>query len=100
MAVFRGAATDYLSGLESCSAFVLGVPVSLPESCFASVFGVPVSVPGSCFDGVLGTPVSVQESCSASVLEAAVCVPVASFDICSEFVEVSSALQVEDCESV
>ena len=84
MAGFESAAADYLSMPGSCSAFVLGVPVS---------------VPGSCFDGVLGIAVSVQESCSASVFEAAVCVLVASFDIYSEFVEVASALLVGGFES-
>ena len=100
MVGFESAAAYYLSVLVACSACALGIAVSVPESCFSSVLGVAVSVPGSCFDGVLGTPVSVQESCSASVLEAAVCVPVASFDICSEFVEVASALLVGDFESV
>ena len=96
---FGCAAADYLSVLGSCSAFVLGIPVSVPESCFDGVLGVAVSVPGSCFDGALEIAFSVRESCSASALEAAVCVLVASFDICSEYDEVASALLLGDFES-
>ena len=81
MVGFENAAAYYLSVLEACSACALGVAVS---------------VPGSCFDGVLGIAVSVRESCSASALEAAVCVLVAGFDTCSEYVEVASALLVGD----
>ena len=126
VAVFVSAAADYLSVLGSCSAFVLGIPVSVPGSCSDGVLGVAVSVPGSCSanalgvavsvpgscsddvlgvavsvpgscsDDVLGIPVSVPESCSASGLEAAVCVLVAGFDICSAYVEVASAPLVGD----
>jgi hypothetical protein len=85
-----------VAGFGSADAVFLSVLVP----CFAFALEVPVSVPGSCFDGVLGTLVSVQESCSSSALEAAVCVPVASFDICSEFVEVAFALLVGGFESV
>ena len=111
MADFESAAASYIFVPGPCSACALGVPVSVPESCSGGVPGISAFVPGSCSasadgflvsvaescsDGVLGIPVSVPESCSASALGVAVCVPAASFDICSAYLEVASALLVGD----
>ena len=76
----------------SAAAFFL----SVPEPCSACALGIPVSVPGSCSGGVLGIHASVQESCSASALGVAVCVLATTSDICSEHLEVASALLVGD----
>ena len=80
----------------SCSDCVLGIAASVPESCSDGVLGIAVAVPESCSDGALGIPASVPESCSASALGVAVCVLATTSDICSEHLEVASALLVGD----
>ena len=93
---FGSAAAFVLSVPGPCSDCALGIPASVPGSCSDGALEFPVSVPGSCSDGVLGIPASVQESCSASALGVAVCVLATTSDICSEHLEVASALLVGD----
>jgi len=86
----------YLSVQGPCSACALGIRVSVPGSCSDCALGIRVFVPVSCSGGALEFPVSVPESCSASALGVAVCVLATTSDICSEHLEVASALLVGD----